>query len=225
MPSRDNPAWGDPRFVDSLLAFAHGRETETSVLPWVNRLSSHDQERLRRDLALVLSEPAETGEPLDWQEIATLLREWAEAAGETVELVQLDSLRVKKGPPAGAAFAPRRVFDPPEGLYSIDLPARDTEALATASAAVQTAFYTLVTRFLAHHPTAGHLLPYGRLKKLENRGSWQVEMPDGYRLRYVVDKLERTVYVTYLGPHPDRDTRGREQSARSRIWRYRNDQN
>ena len=44
----------------------------------------------------------------------------------------------------------------------------------------------------------------------------------GYRLRYFVDQPTRAVHVIYLGPHPDRDTSGRERAARSRMNRERN---
>ncbi len=213
IPHRDHPSWGpwsaaeqQGRVVERLDAFVHGCEPAESVLPWAGRLSHQDRERLRDELALVLSEPAETGEPLDWQELQNLLREWAETAGADGVLIRMDDW-------------------PHEGRYAVDLRDRDLAALATASPAVQTAFYTLITRFLPHYPTAGHLLPCGRLKKLKNRGSWQIELPDGYRLRYVVDKLERTIYVTYLGPHPDRDTSGREHAARARMCLERHGQN
>jgi hypothetical protein len=202
MPSENNAAWDAAGLRDRLEAFAHEEEAAGSLLPWADRLAPEDREQLRGDLALVLSEPALTGEPVDWQEIREILREWAEAAGWGGTLVQVD------GPP-------------PDGPYAIDLRPRDTEALAAASAAVQDAMQSLLTEFLPAHPTAIQLLPRGRLKKLKNRDIWQIALPDGYRLRYYVDKLERTVHVTYLGPHPDRDTRGREQSVRSRVQRER----
>ena len=44
---------------------------------------------------------------------------------------------------------------------------------------------------------------------------WQVDLPDGYRLRYFVEEERRTVHVVYLGPHPDGDQDGRERTARA----------
>jgi hypothetical protein len=200
----DSTVWDDSGLRDGLEAFAREDEAAGSLLPWSDRLDPEGRVQLRADLALVLSEPALTGEPLDWREIREILREWAEAAGWEGALVQCGGL-------------------PPDGPYAIDLRPRDTDALAAASAAVQAAVNSLLAEFLPAHPTAIRLLPRGHLKKLKNRDIWQIELPDGYRLRYYVDKLERTVHVTYLGPHPDRDPRGREQSVRSRVQRERHE--
>jgi hypothetical protein len=79
-----------------------------------------------------------------------------------------------------------------------------------------------IDEILPFHPTAGHMLPRGRLEKLKNRDAWQIELPDGYRLRYFIDKLEQTVHIIYLGPPPDCDTSGREQAVRSKMQRGRN---
>jgi mRNA-degrading endonuclease RelE of RelBE toxin-antitoxin system len=128
MPIDDELGVAAPDVLARLEAFARGDEKQ-SVLPWAERLSPADRERLRGDLAVVLEEPALTGEPVDWREIGDILR-----------------------------------------------------------------FY----------PTASQLLPRGRLKKMKNRDLWQLHLPDGYRLRYVVDKPARTVTIVYLGPHPDR---------------------
>ena len=59
---------------------------------------------------------------------------------------------------------------------------------------------------------------------MKNRDLWQLHLPDGYRLRYVVDKPASTVYVVYLGPHPDCDTRGREDAARLKRQRLRDEE-
>jgi hypothetical protein len=81
----------------------------------------------------------------------------------------------------------------------------------------------LLDGFLRLHPTAHHRLPRGRLKKLSERGVWQVELPGGYRLRYHVAEPERTVYVVYLGPHPDGAADGREEDVRARVQRARHE--
>jgi hypothetical protein len=203
MPIEDRPDWNDPGLQSRLEAFARGQEVAGAVLPWAARLSPHNRERLRSELSLVLSEPHATGEPVDWREIDEILREWAEAAGWEGALVSPDTPSL-------------------EGPYSVELRTADAEALAGASAAVQEAMYALLTQFLPLHPTAGDRLPRGRLKKLADRGVWQIELPDGYRLRYLVDEEVKAVHVTYLGPHPDRDTGGRERAARTRMRQRRN---
>jgi mRNA-degrading endonuclease RelE of RelBE toxin-antitoxin system len=42
------------------------------------------------------------------------------------------------------------------------------------------------------------------LKRLKGRlsGTWQYDLPSGYRLWYQVDDDARLVRVIYLGPHP-----------------------
>jgi hypothetical protein len=203
MPTGDSPDWKDPGLQTRLEAFAWGQESDPPVLPWAARLSSQDQERLRSELALVLSEPNHPGEPVDWREIQEILREWADVAGWD-----------------GALVSPVALL--PDGPYSVELRSSDAEVLAKASSAVQEAVYVLLTEFLPLHPTAGDRLPRGRLKKLTNRDAWQIELPDGYRLRYFVDSPAKAVHVIYLGPHPDRDTSGRERAARLRMKQGRN---
>jgi hypothetical protein len=163
-----------------------------------------DRARLRGDLALVLSEPESTGEPLDWQEIENILREWAETAGWE------------------GALAPAEV-PAPNGPFTIDLRPREAESLDEAPEAVRRAAHLLLQEFLPLHPTAGERLPRGELKKLKNREIWQIDLPDGYRLRYLVDKLGSMVHIVYLGPHPDGRPRGREQRVRARVHSARRD--
>jgi hypothetical protein len=185
---------------------AHRREAEDALLPWIDRLSEREQEWLRNDLSVVLAEPEATGEPVDWREIGEILREWAEVAG-------WDGVLVRPDRSVGA------------GTFRVDLRDADAEALTRASAAVQTAMERLLAEFLPFYPTASQLLSRGRLKKLKNRDVWQIQLPDGYRLRYVVDKLSQVVHVVYFGPHPDRETRDRERAARTEVkrQRYRSD--
>lgn len=47
---------------------------------------------------------------------------------------------------------------------------------------------------------AGH-----RLKRLRGKlaGIWQFDLPAFHRLRYTVDGASRTVFVVYIGPHPN----------------------
>src|SRR5690242_4734917 len=125
MPTGDSPDWKDPGLPARLDAFAQGREADPPVLPWAVRLSPQDRDRLRSELALVLSEGELTGEPVDWREIEEILREWAEVAGWDGALISPD------GPP-------------PDGPYSVELRSPDAEALAKASSAVQEAMYALL---------------------------------------------------------------------------------
>jgi mRNA-degrading endonuclease RelE of RelBE toxin-antitoxin system len=201
MPIDDELGVAAPDVLACLEAFARG-DAKQSILPWAERLSPPDRERLRSDLAVVLEEPALTGEPVDWRELGDILQEWAEVAGWDDVLLHVDG-----GSPADA--------------FAVDFPPRDAQALSGASPAVQRAMQLLLAEFLPLYPTASQLLLRGRLKKMKNRDLWQLHLPDGYRLRYVVDKPARTVYVVYLGPHPDRDTRGREDAARLKRQRLR----
>jgi hypothetical protein len=173
------------------------------VLPWAERLSPRERERLRSDLALVLGEPEATGEPLDWGEVGEILQEAAEAARWEGVLVE------------GADA-------PVTGLFSVDLRPHDAERLAGAPPTVQRAVRVLLNEFLPAHPTAGALLPRGRLKKMKDRDLWQIGLPDGYRLRYLIDADKRVVHIVYVGPHPDGDPRGREEVVRARVhWERR----
>lgn len=188
-----------PELEERLAAFARGRAAD-DLLPWVARLSPEEQARLRQDLAVVLAEPGATGEALDWGEIGEILRDAAHAAGWEESVV------------AGGALAE-------SGLYTVELRPDDDEQLARAAPAVQTAMSQCLTQFLPFYPTAGFLLPRGRLKRMKDRDLWQIQLPDGYRLRYLVDKAARRVRVVYFGPHSDHDPRGREQQARARTSR------
>jgi len=196
----DDPAFAAAEIAARLEAYARGSDSGEELLPWTRCLGPEEHHRLRNDLAVVLAEPAATGEPLDWQEIGEILQEAAESAGWDDLLIAI---------PAPSSH----------GAYAVHFQPADTQALATASPAVRETTELLVTRFLAHHPTAWQFLPRGRLKKLAERDTWQLHLPDGYRLRYVVDRLARAVHVVYLGPHPDRDTRGREHTIRVRVNR------
>ncbi len=194
----DEPGFTDPALLARLEAFARAGDEGEALLPWAARLSPLDRDRLRGDLAVVLAEPEATGEPIDGREISDILQEWAEIAAWDGVLVHHRSVS-------------------PDGLFTVQFQPRDTEALNAASPGVRRAMEVVLAEFLTFTPTAGHFLPRGRLKKLTERDTWQLQLPDGYRLRYVVDKTERAVHVVYLGPHPDRDTRGRELTVRVKL--------
>jgi len=200
------PLTPDPSLVARLEDFVRTVDEPTGVLPWVERLSDQDHHRLRDDLGLVLSEPQRTGEPVDWREVHDILAEYAGLAGWD------------------AAPAPTPVSAPGETPYRIDVRPQELRAVERASAAVQQVAGELLSGFLPHTPTAHEALGRGRLKKLANRDIWQIELPDGFRLRYLVDELERVVYVLYLGPHPDGAMEGRERAVRARVQRARHEQ-
>jgi len=186
-----------------LEGFVQDRAEESSLTPWIARLPAEEQARMRRDLALVLAEPESTGEPLDWREIGDILREYAELAGWS-------------GPPVQRAV-------PSPTAFRVDVRAQEIRALKRASPAVQRVANDLLTGFLAQNPTDPKRLEAGNLKKMANRGIWQIDLPDGYRLRYHVDASKRMVYVVYLGPHPDGQADGRERTVRATIQRRRKD--
>lgn len=191
-----------PELAAQLATFAGNTGDGAGVLPWAAWLSGQDGRRLRGELAVVLEEPALTGEPLDWREIRSILLDYAELAGWTGPLV---------------AGAPP---DPP-GPYRVDVRDRERRDLEHASPAVQRAARELLDEVLPRHPTDLRRLPSGRVKKIGNRGVWQVDLPDGYRLRYFVEEGARTVRVTYLGAHPDGQDVGREEAAAARAQRRR----
>lgn len=202
IPREDIPAWRDVHFRRRLEAFVTGDKAAGTLLPWVSRLSSEHQEQLRRELASSLSRTPTTDEMLYWQDIYHILRDWAEKVGWEDLLIEWDRL-------------------PSDGLYSIELLAHDAGVLATAGPAVQKTIYSLLIRFLAHDPTAGHLLPRGWLLKLNEPHGWQLRLPDGYRLRYRVDRRERLVRVTYLGRRAYRRTASWREIPRSSLQRRR----
>jgi hypothetical protein len=184
-----------------LEAFAQGKDGGGESLPWLECLSPADRDRFRRELALVLlEEPEMSGEPPDWGEVGEILADWAELAGW-------------EGPLTDGASALE------EGTFCVHLRPCDEQRLKRAPASVQRTVEQLLAQFLRTTPTDAEQLPRGQLKKLSERGVWQVELPGGYRVRYLVDKPARTVHIVYFGPHPDGDPRGREQTVRSRVRR------
>src|SRR4051794_3052259 len=117
---RTDDGFKSPAVLARLGAFARDSGSGEEVLPWAARLSLQDQARLRGDLSVVLNEPETTGEPVDWREIGEILQEWAEVAGWDDVLVRGDAVS-------------------PAGDFAVQLGARDQEALAGASPAVQKA--------------------------------------------------------------------------------------
>ena len=197
---------GNARLQERLTRLAAGQFSGADeLLPWAAALPPVERERFCRDLALLFQEPELTGEPLDWRELFDVLHEYADAAG-------WDGPVVKVGPEDG---------EPAEGSYRIDLRPQDARLLESASPAVRRATQEVLTEFLTIAPTDSARLRRGDLKKLQNRDIWQIDLPDGYRLRYYVDEPERVVYVVYLGPHPDGAVEGRERAVRALVQRRR----
>jgi hypothetical protein len=95
--------------------------------------------------------------------------------------------------------------------------AQDKERLTAAPSGVQRAVDPVLAQFLPNNPTCAGRLPRGQLKKLYNRDVWQIDLPEGYRLRYIVDKSDRAVYIVYFGPHPGRAVCGRERGIRAKV--------
>src|SRR5205809_2476787 len=168
-----------PGLVQRLAAYCAG---EDGFLPWEGRLAPADRQRLRSELELVLGEPELTGEPLDWPEVWEILREYAGLAGWDGPLVET-------------------VDATDESPYHLAIRPRELRALERAAPGVQRAARDLLAGLLARHPTDTLRLERGRVKKMGNRGVRQIELPDGYRLRYFVEEERRTVHVVYLGPH------------------------
>ena len=182
-----------PGLAARLAAYCAG---EDSLLPWADRLAPPDRQRLRSDLELVLDEPEHTGEPLDWPEVWEILREYAALAEWDGPLAEV-------------------IGEAVESPYHVAVRPRELRVLERAAPGVQRAARDLLAGFLARHPTDYLRLERGRVKKMGNRGVRQIELPDGYRLRYFVEEERRTVHVVYLGPHPDGDEDGRERTARA----------
>jgi mRNA-degrading endonuclease RelE of RelBE toxin-antitoxin system len=192
----------EPALVRLLHDFAEGSE-RTSTLSWADRLEAADRARLRADLRVVLAEPTITGEPLDLGEVVDILHEYAALIGWSGSLLPLSEPTAPAGP------------------YEVVVRPPDLKALARAAPAVQESARELLERFLPAHPTAFDRVPRGHLKKMADREIWQLQLPDGYRLRYLVDEVERKVHVVRLGPHRDGDLRGREKATRASIRRGR----
>jgi mRNA-degrading endonuclease RelE of RelBE toxin-antitoxin system len=189
-----------PAWVEQIEAFARGQDPP-AALPWVRYLDPNNVQRLREELVLLFQEPVLTCEPLDWPEVMDVLEDYAELAGWDGPLHFCD----------GPATSPAR--------YRVDIRSRDQRALMRASAAVREAATELLEDYLTTTPTAADRLRRGSLKKLENRDVWQIALPDGYRLRYLIDESTSTVFVVYLGPHSDGEVSGREPAIRAEVQR------
>src|SRR5690242_14142767 len=118
MAADDEPLAFDAELFRRLVAFARGDGDGGDILPWAGRLAPPERRRLRSDLEVVLSEPALTGEPVDWGELGEILQEGAESAGWDGMLVHTDS------PPA-------------DGAFTVHVQPRDEAALRAASPAVR----------------------------------------------------------------------------------------
>ena len=190
---------------DWVRARAQGSEDTEGPVPFAHLLSKDDLGRLLSDLATVLAEPDQHGELLDSAELIDILREYAEIAGWGGPILE----------------GIRSPVAPPESPYTVDIPVRDLKTLQAASPAVRRVVEEIISGPLVQSPhgIAGEITQ--RVKKLPDRDLWQVYLPDGFRLRYYIDEPERTVRVTYLGPHPDSRNEGRDDAVRQAVHRRR----
>jgi hypothetical protein len=201
----------DASLLALLQGFVQGNADGRGALPWTDRLLLQDRERLRSDLTLVLSEPEETGEPLDREEITEILREWADVADWDGPLVRATGL-------------------PREHRFSVDFGPRYHQALACAPPAVQRAMHVLLTEFLPEYPKDAERLPRGQLKKLNERDVGQIDLPDAYRLRYLIDKPARAVNIALvalgaiaLGSYAYSEGAEPSNSAAVKTWSFDQD--
>lgn len=192
-------------FRDWLQKFRATRDLDCDLLPWVAQLTPPDLERLRNDLTTILSEADDHQEETDWNELGDILSEFADLAGWIGPLVH--------DPMPG----------PESDSFTIDTLPQQLRLIERSPAGVQRAVQELTAGFLTSTPTNSGLLAGYRVKKLAERDLYQIELPDAYRLRYIVDEEERIVYVVYLGPHPTGAVDGRERTVRAMINRRRNE--
>ncbi|HZO88318.1 MAG TPA: hypothetical protein VFB38_08255 [Chthonomonadaceae bacterium] len=185
-------------FRNWLNGFLLESDMEPDLFPWARQLSPEEHNWLCSDLAQLLAEPEETGEPLDVRELEEVLTEYAERAGWPGPL--LDAAL----PTEAAAFR-------------VEVRPQDLRTVRRAAQGVQKAVQELLTGFLAMTPHDPARLGTYKIKKLPDRSLYQIDLPDDYRLRYCVDRQEQVVYVVYLGPHPQGQADGRERSVRAML--------
>lgn len=195
---------GGTGFRNWLNRFLLDQQTEPVLFPWFQRLSPQEQESLCADLELILSEPDETGEPLDVREIGEILTEYAGYAGWS-------------GSPLAQSLPAE------ETAFAIDVRPKELRTLQSAAPGVRRAVEEIFTQFLAVSPNDPARLRSYNVKKMADRAIRQIDLPDDYRLRYFVDDPNRVVYVVYLGPHPQGQADGRERAVRALINRRRNE--
>jgi mRNA-degrading endonuclease RelE of RelBE toxin-antitoxin system len=195
---------GGTGFHNWLNRFLLDQQTEPVLFPWFQRLSPQERESLCSDLELILSEPEETGEPLDVREIGEILSEYAEYAGWS-------------GSPLAQSLPAE------DAAYAIDIRPKEFRALRSAAPGVRRAVEEILTQFLAVSPNDPARLRNYNVKKLADRAIRQIDLPDDFRLRYLVDDPNRIVYVVYLGPHPQGQADGRERAVRALTNRQRNE--
>lgn len=85
--------------------------------------------------------------------------------------------------------------------YSVKLSRKAEKGLSKLPPALRIKATEFIDNFLASTPFRP--VP-GKTKKLRGKlkGVFQYDLSDAYRIWWRVDKAERIVYVTYVGPHP-----------------------
>ncbi len=186
-----------------LEAFARENARISELLPWVCSLIPVQIREMRRTLVTLFDEPVQFGEGPDVNEIRDVLREFAGEVKWTGPLVNSSA------------------FEHPK--YRVEIRPQDLRVVATAAPSVQRAVQEIISGFLAISPEDSSQAGAYRIKKLPDRRVRQIDLPDDYRLRYLVDEADRVVHVVYLGPHPTGAADGRERVVRSAINRKRNE--
>lgn len=183
----------DPAGHAQLSSRLHCLETDEDFevfFPWFRCAAAADRARFRSELNVLLGEAEFDGErpgfELDLIELRDLAAEYAGLCSQSSDMAL-----VRPEPPA------------PTPRYSVHIRERDLDRVSRCESSLRALVDELLGTFLAQHPTAGGLLQRGSLKKMVNRGLWQIDLPHGFRLVYRVDEEDRSVHVTYLGPHPD----------------------
>ena len=189
--------------LDVLEAFARDNAPISGLLPWVTNLVPGLAFELRQTLTRLFNEPLQYEEVLDVQEVVDVLREYADLVGW-------------QGPVTSS-------FVEVQGCYRVEVRQKDLRLIETAGPAVRQAVEVILSEFLHYTPEDSSRLAGYKIKKLPDRGIRQIDLPDDYRLRYLVDQAERVVHVVYLGPHPTGAVDGRERALRSAINRRNNE--
>jgi len=86
--------------------------------------------------------------------------------------------------------------------YKVQIEDEAWEGLSSLPESQQDKVFAFNKNHLQHHPTQP--IP-GHLKRLKGDFSayFQFEVTQSHRMIYTVDESTRTVYVEYIGPHPN----------------------
>lgn len=150
MPIEDTallPVLGSVGFRNWLNRFLLDPNTSPCLFPWMRNLDVEAQQELRRDLEFILSEPEESGEPLDVRELREILRDYAMTADWDGPLLC--------GPMPAEAMS-----------YTVDIRPQELRLVQKAAPGVRRAVAELLEGFLASCPTDPSRLGTFKIKKL-----------------------------------------------------------